>query len=237
MAKVSVIVSELAVTVVTEGSMSSTVAVVSAGSLRGGQEVEEIDDEAETDREAKTGRRPRQGPRAGMRGRTGRTQAHRERRTWEAAQARAGRRGHRRRQRTWHLAGASRLPPCRLPCRLPGASLSLHLQRALQSPVTSRPGERPAELSVHHRGHPRSLGNRAQPPHREGLRVAPQGWGAVQPEILRFHQTPFPLNPRYPRQPGVHDTQSWACLLTERPQGLRDQQGQAFPGPQLPSPF
>lgn len=42
----------------TEGSMSSTVAVVSAGSLRGGQEVEEIDDEAETDREAKRGRRP-----------------------------------------------------------------------------------------------------------------------------------------------------------------------------------
>lgn len=33
----------MAVTVVTEGSMSSTVAVVSAGSLRGGQEVEEID--------------------------------------------------------------------------------------------------------------------------------------------------------------------------------------------------
>lgn len=34
------IVSELVVTVVTEGSMSSTVAVVSAGSLWGGQEVE-----------------------------------------------------------------------------------------------------------------------------------------------------------------------------------------------------
>lgn len=105
MAKVSVIVSELAVTVVTEGSMSSTVAVVSAGSLRGGQEVEEIDDEAETDREAKSRQRPRRGPRAGMRGRTGRTQAHRERRTREAAHAQAGRRGHRRRQRTWRLAG------------------------------------------------------------------------------------------------------------------------------------
>lgn len=48
MAKVSVIVSELVVTVVTEGSMSSTVAVVSAGSLWGGQEVERIDDEAKT---------------------------------------------------------------------------------------------------------------------------------------------------------------------------------------------
>ena len=55
MAKVSVIVSELAVTVVTEGSMSSTVAVVSAGSLWGGQDVEEIDDEAEMDREAGKG--------------------------------------------------------------------------------------------------------------------------------------------------------------------------------------
>lgn len=53
--------SELAVTVVTEGSMSSTVAVVSAGSLRGRTEVEEIDDEAETDREAKSKRRPRGG--------------------------------------------------------------------------------------------------------------------------------------------------------------------------------
>lgn len=140
----------------TEGSMSSTVAVVSAGSLRGGQEVEEIDDEAETDREAKTGRRPRRGPRAGMRGRTGRTQAHRERRAREAAQARAGRRGHRRRQSTWHLAGASRLPPCRLPaaCLPAWGCLSLHAEPCprpgpgrgqLSSASTPRASEAPGE--------------------------------------------------------------------------------------------
>lgn len=145
MAKVSVIVSELAVTVVTEGSMSSTVAVVSAGSLRGGQEVEEIDDEAETDREAETGRRPRRGPRAGMRGRTGRTQAHRERRAREAAQARAGRRGHRRRQRTWQLAGASRLPPCRLPAACLG--LPVPTSAAGLAEPRSRPGPGRGQLS------------------------------------------------------------------------------------------
>lgn len=224
----------------TEGSMSSTVAVVSAGSLRGGQEVEEIDDEAETDREAKTGRRPRRGPRAGMRGRTGRTQAHRERRAREAAQARAGTRGHRRQQRTWHLAGASRLPPCQLPAACLPACLGLPVPTSaagLAEPC-SRPGPGRGQLSSASatagiRG-PWGIGPSCP---REGLRVAPQGWGAVQPETPRFHQTPFPSNTRYPRQPGVHDTQSWVCLLTEGPQGLRDQQGQPLSGPQLPSPF
>ena len=127
------IVSELAVTVVTEGSMSSTVAVVSAGSLRGGQEVEEIDDEAETDREAKSRQRPRRGPRAGMRGRTGRTQAHRERRTREAAHAQAGRRGHRRRQRTWRLAGPLAFLPAAC-LGLPGGLARARFPRAFFLP-------------------------------------------------------------------------------------------------------
>ena len=173
-----------------------------------------------------------------MRGRTGRTQAHRKRRTREAAHAQAGRRGgHRRRQRTWTWRG----PLAFLPAACPAACLGLPFPNICSGPFralfASRPRERPAELSVHHHRHPRSLGNRLQLPHRQGLHVAPQGWGAVQPEILHFHQTPFPSNPRYPRQPGIPDTQSWTCLLTDGPQGLRDQEGQALPGPQLPSPF
>ena len=177
--------------------MSSTVAVVSAGSLRGGQEVEEIDDEAETDREAKTGRRPRRGPRAGMRGRTGRTQAHRERRAREAAQARVGTRGHRRQQRTWHLAGASRLPPCQLPAAclpacLPGAACPYICSGPCRALLTSRPRERPAELSIRHRGHPRSLGNRAQLP-QGGAPCGPSGLGCcpARDSALPSNSIPF----------------------------------------------
>lgn len=154
MAKVSVIVSELAVTVVTEGSMSSTVAVVSAGSLWGGQEVEEIDDEAETDREAGKGE-AKEGAGGWHAGRTD-TDTGPQR---EEAHAQAGRRGDRRQQRTRPSQRAC-LPSCPLtPC---GSALSFPYRcDGLADPcLRHHSGTGQLELGVHHHRCPRSLGNR-----------------------------------------------------------------------------
>ena len=78
------------------------------------------------------------------------------------------------------------------PACLPGAACPYICSGPCRALLTSRPRERPAELSIRHRGHPRSLGNRAQLP-QGGAPCGPSGLGCcpARDSALPSNSIPF----------------------------------------------